>query len=103
MPTPLFGRAAVAVPVQVSQQGLQSLRHVLVAKIPRRDAPTEHRPVVDLRVAHGLRILLRVEQSSSASKPSRRAYSSALRCISTNWSIAWRSQDKPAPKAAANP
>ena len=51
-----------AVPVQMGQQSTQRLDHVLVAKIPRRDAPTKHRTVVNLRVADGMRILLRVER-----------------------------------------
>lgn len=43
-------------------QGCQGLEHVLISQIPGGDPAAEHRPVVLFRIAHGQRVLLRVEQ-----------------------------------------
>lgn len=55
------GRLTVAL-MQMRAQRSQRLEHVLVPQIPRRHPAPEHRAVVDLRVANGLCILLRIEQ-----------------------------------------
>jgi hypothetical protein len=47
---------------EVSEQGVEGLDHVLVAEVPRRRAPAEHRSVILLRVLHRQCVLLRVEE-----------------------------------------
>ena len=56
------GRWDIVVAVQMLQQCLKGLHHVLVTQVPRGDTPAEHRAVVHLRVAHRLCILLGVKQ-----------------------------------------
>ena len=47
---------------QVFDERVERVDHVLVAKVPRRRAPAEHRAVVLLCVLHRQRVLLRVEE-----------------------------------------
>ena len=55
--------------VQMRQQRVQRVGHVLVPQIPRRHAAAKHSPVVALGVAHDLCVLLSIEQLILGEQP----------------------------------
>jgi hypothetical protein len=53
----------------VTGERVEGVGHMAVAEVPGGDPPAEHRAVVGLRVLHGPRVLLRVEQLVLGDEP----------------------------------